>query len=190
MIYAAQLQLLYIRYKKRPVLGKFDGIMLNEQQIQHLIKENEALHKQVKELEEILALREEELEMLRQQAAETTALRSQLDLRLEEMVSMQNIIGQQQRKTAGALQRELELQDELTDSIQLLHQQKEVKQQYIYASTQLEDLQEELAALKKKNSTLQTIATHAAELESMVENLVFERDILLEKLTELEKMQQ
>lgn len=164
--------------------------MLNEQQIQLLIKENEALQNQVKELEEILALREEELELLRQQAAEAGALRSQLDLRLEELGSMQNLIGQQQRKTAGAQQRELELQDELIDSIQMLHQQKDLRQQYIYANTQLEDLQAELAVLKKKNTTLQTIATHAAELKSMVENLVFERDILLEKITELEKIQE
>lgn len=164
--------------------------MLNEQQIQLLIKENEALQSQAKELEEILALREEELELLRQQTAEAGALRSQLDLRLEELGSMQNLIGQQQRKTAGAQQRELELQDELTDSIQMLHQQKDLRQQYIYANTQLEDLQAELAVLKKKNTTLQTIATHAAELESMVENLVFERDILLEKIAELEKIQE
>jgi phage gp16-like protein len=190
MIYAARLQLLYLRYKKQPVLGKFDGIMLNEQQLQHLIKENEALQGQVKELEEILALREEELQLLRQQAAEAGALRSQLDLRLDELASMQNLIGQQQRKTAGAQIREIELQDELADSIQMLHQQKDLQQQYIYANTQLEDLQAALATLKKKNSTLQTIATHAAELESMVENLVFERDILLEKLAELEKIQE
>ena len=188
MNYAARQQLLYIRYKKRLVLGKFEGIMLTEQQIQHLIKENDALQQQAKELEEILTLREEELELLRLQAAEAAALRSQLDLRLEELVSMQNLIAQQQRKTAGAEQREIELMDELTDSVQLLHHQKDLKQQYIYATTQLEDLQEELTTIKKKNSTLQTIATHAAELESMVENLVFERDILLEKLAELENV--
>lgn len=164
--------------------------MLNPQQIQQLIAENDALQAQVKELEEILALREEELELLRQQAAKSTALRSQLDLRLEELASMQNQIGQQLRKTAGAEQREMDLQDELTDSIHLLQQQKDLKQQYIYANTQLEDLQAELATLKKKNETLQTIATHAAELESMVENLVFERDILLEKLAALENIQE
>lgn len=170
-------------------MGKFDGIMLTEQQIQHLLTQNETLQQLVNELEEILALREEELELLRQQAAEAGALRSQLDLRLEELASMQNIIGQQQRKTAGAQQREMELQDELTDSIHLLHQQKDLRQQYIYANTQLEDMQTELATLKKKHTTLQTIAAHAAELESMVENLVFERDILLEKIAELEKIQ-
>lgn len=171
-------------------MGKFGGIMLTEQQIQQVLKENEALQKQVNELEEILALKDEELELLRLQASETAALRSQLDLRLEELVNMQNKIGQQQRKTAGAEQREIELQDELADSIHLLQQQRDLKQQYIYVNTQLEDLQEELTALKKKNSTLQTITKHAAELESMVENLVFERDILLEKLAAVENTEE
>jgi DNA repair exonuclease SbcCD ATPase subunit len=153
-------------------LGKFEGIMLNEQQIQQILADNEGL------------------ELLRPQAAESAALRSQLDLRLEELVSMQEQIGKQQRKAAGAEQREMEMQDELADSVHLLHRQQDLKKQYIYANTQLEDLQEELANLKNKHTALQTTAAHATELESMVENLVFERDILLEKLTALETERQ
>lgn len=164
--------------------------MLNPQQIQQLLKENETLQAQVKELEEILALREEELELLREEAAETTALRSQLDLRLEELVSMQNLLGKQQRKTEGAEQREADLQEELTDSIRLLQQQTDIKKQYVYANTQLEDLQEELANLKKRNALLQQIAVQVGELESKLENLEFERDVLLEKLTALENVQE
>lgn len=164
--------------------------MLNPQQIQQLITENEALQAQVKELDEILTLREEELELLREQAAVSAALRSQLDLRLEEIASMQNHIGKQQRKTAGAESRELELQQELVDSVQLLHQHNDLKQQFLYASTQLNDLQEELLSLKKKNNMLQKIAVQVGELESKVENLSFERDTLLEKLTQLENIQE
>lgn len=164
--------------------------MLNPQQIQQLVKENETLQAQVKELEEILTLREEELEMVRLQAAESAALRSQLDLRLEEISSMQNQLGQQQRKNAGALNRELELQQELVDSVQLLHQYNDLKKQYVYTNTQLEDLQEELAAVKKKNNMFQKIVVQVGELESKVENLEFERDTLLEKLTALENVQQ
>ncbi len=164
--------------------------MLSQQQIQQIISENEALQAQVKELEEILSLREEELELLREQAAGAAALRSQLDLRLEEMAFMQNQLGKQQRKTAGAESREMELQQELVDSVQLLHQYTNLKQQYLYTSTQLEDLQEELATLKRKNNMLQGIAVQVGELESKVENLSFERDILLEKLTAFENIQE
>jgi chromosome segregation ATPase len=163
--------------------------MLNPQQIQQLINENESLQAQVKELEEILSLREEELEIVRSQAQEAAALRSQLDLRLDEISGMQNQLGQQQRKTAGAQSREMDLQQELVDSVQLLHQYTDLKKQYVYASTQLEDLQEELAAVKKKNNMFQKIAVQVGELESKVENLEFERDTLLEKLTALENIQ-
>lgn len=163
---------------------------LNPQQLQQLLSENEALQAQVKELEEILELREEELQLLRVEAAASASLRSQLDLRLEEMASMQNQIGLQQRKTAGAEGREMELQQELVDSVRLLQQYNDLKKQFIYASTQLEDLQEELTSLKKKNNMLQGIAVQVGELESKVENLAFERDTLLEKLTALENIQE
>ena len=164
--------------------------MLNPQQIQQLLSENESLQTQVKELEEILALREEELELLREEAAGAAALRSQLDLRLEEMAGMQNQISLQQRKTAGAESREMELQQELVDSVQLLQQYNDLKKQFIYTSTQLEDMQGELSALKKKNMMLQGIAVQVGELESKVENLAFERDTLLEKLAALENIQE
>lgn len=164
--------------------------MLNPQQIQQLLSENESLQTQVKELEEILALREEELELLREEAAGAAALRSQLDLRLEEMAGMQNQISLQQRKTAGAESREMELQQELVDSVQMLQQYNDLKKQFIYTSTQLEDMQGELSALKKKNMMLQGIAVQVGELESKVENLAFERDTLLEKLAALENIQE
>lgn len=164
--------------------------MLNPQQIQQLLSENESLQTQVKELEEILALREEELELLREEAAGAATLRSQLDLRLEEMAGMQNQISLQQRKTAGAESREMELQQELVDSVQMLQQYNDLKKQFIYTSTQLEDMQGELSALKKKNMMLQGIAVQVGELESKVENLAFERDTLLEKLAALENIQE
>ncbi|MFN8250814.1 MAG: hypothetical protein U0V75_02945 [Ferruginibacter sp.] len=165
-------------------------MMLNPQQIQQLLSENESLQTQVKELEEILALREEELELLREEAAGAATLRSQLDLRLEEMAGMQNQISLQQRKTAGAESREMELQQELVDSVQMLQQYNDLKKQFIYTSTQLEDMQGELSALKKKNMMLQGIAVQVGELESKVENLAFERDTLLEKLAALENIQE
>jgi uncharacterized protein YdcH (DUF465 family) len=170
-------------------LGKFEATMLNPSQMQQILAENDALHTQVKELEEILALREEELELLRRQAAQAGALRSQLDLRLEELVSMQEHIGKQQRKAAGAENRELELEAELTESVQMLKQYTILKQEHTYLNTQLADVQEEITSLKKKNAVLQKIAVQVGELESKVENLEFERDTLLEKLTTLENIQ-
>jgi len=163
--------------------------MLSAQQIQQLLSENEHLQAQLQEANEILALREEELAMVREQAAEAAALRSQLDIHLEELKTMQNFIGRQQQKAAGAEERELELQQEITATIPLAHQYDELLHQYHYITTQLTDIQEELAAVKKKNNMLQKIAVQVGELESTVENLTLERDALQAKLDAMEDIQ-
>jgi hypothetical protein len=112
-----------------------------------------------------------------------------LDTQLDDMQLMQNHIGKQQRQAAGAEERELELQQELTQAIKLQHQYNDLFQQYTYVSTQLTDVQEELAAVKKRNSMLQKIAVQIGELESTVENLSLERDALKDNLLLLEKEQ-
>ncbi len=170
-------------------MGKFDNFMLSPQQIQLLLAENEHLQAQLKEANEILAFREDELKMLRQQDNSPAALRSQLDLQQEEIAALQNKINNQQRNVAGAEIREKEMLDELTESIQLLHEHADLKKQYIYTTTQLDGLQQENASLKKKYTMLQKIAIQVGELESTVENLTFERDTLLEKLNEVENVQ-
>ena len=189
MIYAARRVLLFIRYKKWLVLGKFEAIMLSAQQIQQLLSEYESLQAQLEEANEILALREEELAMVREHAAEAAALRSQLDIHLDELKMMQNFIGRQQQKAAGAEERELELQQEITAAIPVQHQYNDLLQQYNYIATQLTDIQEELASVKKKNNMLQKIAVQVGELESTVENLTLERDALQAKLDTLENIQ-
>jgi DNA repair ATPase RecN len=150
-----------IRYKKWLVLGKFAGFMLSAQQIQQLISANESLQLQLAEANEILAIQQEELDLLRQQSSETASLRSQLDL-----------------------------QQQIIPPIKEQQQYTDLQQQYIYVTTQLDDMQQELTALKKKNNMLQKIAVQVGELESKVENLTYERDILLEKIGLLEVMQE
>ena len=167
-------------------MGKFGGFMLSTQQIQELLTQNEGLQAQLNEANEILTLREEELVIVRGQAAITADLRSQLDMQLVEITALQNQINTQQRNATGAQIREQEMQEELIDSIQLLHGHTDLKKQYIYTAAQLDDLQEELTALKKKNTMLQKIAVQVGELESKVENLTYERDILMEKIAIME----
>ena len=61
--------------------------------------------------------------------------------------------------------------------------------QYTYINTQLNDVQEELTAVKKKNKMLQQIAVQVGELESTLENLTLERDQLKNKIYALENEQ-
>jgi chromosome segregation ATPase len=163
--------------------------MLSPEQIQQIIAENESLQVQVQELNYILGEREEVIKYLKKEASAATELRSIIDNQLDELHLMQNRIGKQQRQAEGSEERELELQQELTRGIQTQHQYNDLFQQYTYVNTQLADVQEELAQLKKRNNMLQKIAVQVGELESTLENLTMERDALKDKLLLLENEQ-
>ncbi len=163
--------------------------MLSAAQIQQLMAENESLQVQLQDLEYILKEREQEIAELKAGNATDAELRSLLDIQYDELQLMQNRIGKHQQKAAGAEEREFELQQELTQAVKLEQQYRDLFKQYTYINTQLEDLQEELAKVKKKNAMLQQIAVRIGEMESTVENIAMERDDLKAKLAELEKLQ-
>jgi predicted nucleic acid-binding Zn-ribbon protein len=163
--------------------------MLSAGQIQQLIGENERLQVQINDLNYMLAEREQEIAELKKYQSEETALRSMLDLQLDEMQLMQNRIGKHQQQAAGAEEREFELQQELTQAARMHQQYSELFQQYTYVNTQLDDIQQELLKVKKRNTMLQQIAVKIGEHESTLENLTLERDELKEKLYQLEKLQ-
>jgi DNA repair ATPase RecN len=163
--------------------------MLSANQIQLLIAENENIQQQLQETHALLAKKEQELLDFEKAHASTAELKSRLDIQLEELQMLHFKLNKQQQKTAGAEQREFELNQEITTAIEVQHAYTDLQRDYNYICTQLADAQDEIAALKKKNATLQKIAVQVGELESTVENLNFERDILLEKLEALEKPQ-
>ena len=163
--------------------------MLSPEQIQQLIAENESLQVQLLETNYILEIKEQEIAELKKIASAAIEMRSIMDTQLDELQLMQNRIGKQQQQAEGAEDRELELQQELTEAIKLQHQYNDLFQQYTYLNTQLADVQEELAAVKKKNKMLQQIAVQVGELESTLENLTLERDDLINKISALESAQ-
>jgi dynactin complex subunit len=163
--------------------------MLSAEQIQQIITENERLQVQINDLNYLLSEREQEIAELKKFRSDETALRSMLDLQLDELQVMQNRIGKQQQQAAGAEEREFELQQELTQAARTQQQYSELFQQYTYVNTQLDDVQQELLKVKKRNAMLQQIAVKIGEMESTVENLTIERDELKERLIALERMQ-
>jgi DNA repair exonuclease SbcCD ATPase subunit len=163
--------------------------MLSAEQIQQIITENERLQVQINDLNYLLSEREQEIAELKKFRSDETALRSMLDLQLDELQVMQNRIGKQQQQAAGAEEREFELQQELTQAARMQQQYSELFQQYTYVNTQLDDVQQELLKVKKRNAMLQQIAVKIGEMESTVENLTIERDELKERLIALERMQ-
>jgi chromosome segregation ATPase len=160
--------------------------MLTEDQLYRIITENESLQAQVKELSEILSEREEELELMKKNAGDIASLRSMLDMQLDEFHSMQNEIGVKQQQVEGAAEREQELAQELTEAAQLQQLYKEVLQEYAYAIAQLNDTQEQLLELNKRNRHLQEIAGKIGEVESELANTLIERDQLKSRIALLE----
>jgi chromosome segregation ATPase len=156
--------------------------MLTQEHLQQLVQENELLQVQLEELNMILSAREEELELLKRNAADATELRSQLDIRLDELHSMQNQIGKKERQALGAEERELELQQELTQAARLQQQYDELLTNYAYMQAQFTDLQLRLEELTARNRQLQKAANAIAELESELANTLAERDELKKQL--------
>ena len=161
-------------------------MMLTEDQIKKIISLNDSLQVQLEDANTVLAAREKEIDYLNSELAEATALRSRLDGQLGEIESFQNKLGIKQQQALGAEEREIELQQELTEMARLNKQYNELIQDYAYLQSQFKDIQAQLAALNERNFQLQQIAGHIGELESMLENTKLERDDLKTRLAALE----
>ena len=161
-------------------------MMLAEDQIKKIISLNDSLQVQLEDANTMLAAREKEIDYLNSELAEATALRSRLDGQLGEIESFQNKLGIKQQQALGAEEREIELQQELTEMARLNKQYNELIQDYAYLQSQFKDIQAQLAALNERNFQLQQIAGRIGELESMLENTKMERDDLKIRLAALE----
>ncbi|MEP7256266.1 MAG: hypothetical protein ABI666_10865 [Ferruginibacter sp.] len=160
--------------------------MLSEEQIKKLVSVNESLQAQMEDLNTVLNEREKELDILKKSIAEATILRSNLDIQLEEIHSIQNRLSEKQQQAKGAEEREIELQQELTEAARLQNQCNDLAKQYAYLHTQFTDIQSQLTEVNKRNLQLQQIAGRIGELESKLENTERERDDLKSRLTVLE----
>jgi chromosome segregation ATPase len=165
----------------------FPGLpMLSEEQIKKIISANESLQIQLADANAMLAAREQEIDYLSAELAESTALRSKLDGQLDEIESMRNSLGEKQQAAKGAEEREIELQQELTEMALLNKEYSELLQDYAYLQSQFKDIQARLSALQQRNVELEQLAGRLGELESRLENSLLERDGLKERISLLE----
>lgn len=160
--------------------------MLSGEQIKKLISANESLQVQLDDANYILAAREVEIEILQAGLDDAIALQSKLDGRLDEMESIQNLLGEKQQAAKGAEEREIELHQELTGMAGLNKDYNELLQDYAYLQSQFKDVQAQLTALNERNFQLQKIAGRIGELESKLENNLLERDDLKNRVATLE----
>ncbi len=160
--------------------------MLTDEQLKKIISANESLQVQLADVNTILALREQEIEILQAELDDTTALRSKLTGQLGEIESIQHALDKKQQAARGAEEREIELHQELSGMAGLNKDYNELMQDYAYLQSQYKDVLAQLSVLNERNSNLQLIAGRIGELESKLENITQERDNLKGRISILE----
>ena len=160
--------------------------MLTEDQVKKIISLNESLQVQLADANTMLANREAEIDLLNNELAATTELRSRLDGQLVEIESMNNKITKGHQQAIGAEGRELELHQELTEMARLNKKNGELVKEHAYIQSQFADLAEQVTLLHQRNVKLQKLAAGIGELESMLESTKLERDGLKTRLATME----
>jgi chromosome segregation ATPase len=160
--------------------------MLSEEQIKKIVSANESLRVQLADANAMLKAREEEIEFLNTELAESTALRSKLDGQQAQIESIEDQLDKKQQAAKGAEEREFELHQELTGMALLNKQYSELMQDYAYLQSQYKDVLAQLTALQHHSLELEKAAGSIGELQSRLENSMLERDVLKERVNTLE----
>lgn len=161
--------------------------MLSDNLLQQLKSENELLQLQLKDLNEMISVREEELEILRKTATHAVQLQSRLDMNLDEFYQMQDHIGNQQQDAEGAARREASLEKELLQSIEMETQLYNLKDQYDSAKAAITDLNSEMDKMGSLHKEVVTLKAKITELESNLEIATMENGFLKEELDKYRK---
>lgn len=162
--------------------------MLPDSLLQQLISENELLQIQLQDVNEMIQVREEELEILRNTAAHAIQLQSRLDMNLDEFYSLQDVIGNQQQDAEGSAKREASLEEELMHSINMETEFYNIKDQFESTKAALMDVQSEMDTVASLYKQIAELSTRVAELESSHEIASMENGFLKEELEELRKL--
>lgn len=160
--------------------------MISEDQLRKIISANESLQVQLDDANAVLAAREQEIDYLHNELSEAAALRSKLEGQMNEIESIQEQIYKKDQQAVGAIEREIELQHELTDYAKLNKEYNELIQDYAYLQSRFKDIQAQLTTLDARNFELEQVAGKVGELESMLGIIMLERDELKSRITELE----
>jgi hypothetical protein len=143
--------------------------MLSEDIIQQLKSDNALLHVQLFDLTELIQIREEELEILRTKAAQVAALQSNLDENIYQLEQMQLFLGDQEREVAGANRRELSMETEMLESLQMEKDYYTLSDKLKSTRAALEDVSEQFAEASALFREVATLKSTIAELESKLE---------------------
>lgn len=156
--------------------------MQNDEFIQELKKENEDLQFQLKDLEYLIQLKEEELEDLKKASSNVAELQSKIDQQLYRFEQMQLVIGDEQQKLQGALKREAATEQELIDAIQIEKSYYEIKEEFTSTKTALHDINEQMNEAATIYQQVVLLKKKVAELESNLEITTLDNQFLKEEL--------
>ena len=161
--------------------------MLSTGDLQQLQSENELLKIQLNDISEMINIREEEVDILRKKAANAVLLQSTLEGNLNQIAQMQLLIGEEQRKAAGASRRETAMEEEVIRSIEIEKSYYTLQEELDSNKVALKDLDNELAETASLYRQLSESMSRVAELESRLEMIQLENMRLKDKLEKLSK---
>ncbi len=156
--------------------------MISDNQIQQLKSENELLQIQLLDVNEMIKVREEELDLLRKTAAHAVLLQSQLDLNLGEFEQMQLHIHKEKRVAESALKREATLEEEVFQSIRMETAFYNMQDEFASTKAALADINNELAQSASLYRQVADLKARIAELESNLEIAALENTFMKEEL--------
>ena len=161
--------------------------MLSTGDLQQLQSENELLKIQLNDISEMINIREEEVDILRKKAANAVLLQSTLEGNLNQIAQMQLLIGEEQRKAAGATRRETAMEEEVIRSIEIEKSYYTLQEELDSNKVALKNLNNELAETASLYRQLSESMSRVAELESRLEMIQLENMRLKDKLEKLSK---
>jgi chromosome segregation ATPase len=161
--------------------------MQHEEYIKNLNQENEDLQFQLKDLEYLIQLKEEELADLKKASQHLAELQSKIDQNLYQFEQMQLHISDEQHKLMGALKREASMEQELIDAIEIEKSYYEIKEEFDSTKTALHDINEQMNEAASIYQQLVTFKKKVAELESNLEIVNLDNQFLKEELSQIKK---
>jgi len=162
--------------------------MLTQKQFEILKSDNELLQLQLEDVNQMIQVREEELNLLRNRAKEAAAMQSQLDQNLDEFEQMQLHLGKCQQKNSGQSGRLEDLENELYQSIKEQLSAAETVKHFERMEANLIDTSNELQDASAVYQQLSTMKKAVAAVNSELEIALMEIDSLKEELAEVKAL--
>lgn len=157
--------------------------------LQEMARENEQLQRELKELEYLIEMKEEELLELKQAVASISEIQSRLSMNMDEVDMIREKMTRQKELILAAQKREHALEEEIIYSIETEKNYYELKEEYQCVMNMLETQQEELKTTPAMVKELADLRSKLTEALSEIELLQLDNQYLREDLQSLQNRQ-